>query len=179
MRNRILTAAILAAAAAGAAPAFAQTTEQLTVTGQWNGRGEPPQSLSRVVSYADLDLRQAADQETLRRRVRSTAADICNELGEKRPDRTNLGRSCEENAVRGAEDQVKFAVAQAMNGKGGEAHAAAVSPVAPPSAEGAGQPASFTTTTVTNGPIPDTPENRAKYGGPMSKAGRMTKPAGN
>lgn len=32
---------------------------------------------------------------------------------------------------------------------------------------------------VTNGPVPDTVENRAKYGKPMSNAGRMTKPAGN
>ncbi|HEY7900413.1 MAG TPA: hypothetical protein VIC25_04435 [Caulobacteraceae bacterium] len=32
---------------------------------------------------------------------------------------------------------------------------------------------------VTNGPVPDTPANRAKYGGPMSRAGRHTKPAGN
>jgi len=32
---------------------------------------------------------------------------------------------------------------------------------------------------LTNGPIPDTPANRAKYGGPMSHAGRRTAPAGN
>jgi hypothetical protein len=34
-------------------------------------------------------------------------------------------------------------------------------------------------TLVTNGPVPDTPANRAKYGGPMSNAGRHTKPVGN
>ncbi len=32
---------------------------------------------------------------------------------------------------------------------------------------------------VTNGPIPDTRENRRKYGGPMSTGGRRTTPAGN
>jgi hypothetical protein len=32
---------------------------------------------------------------------------------------------------------------------------------------------------ITNGPVPDTPENRAEYGGPMSRAGQMTTPAGN
>src|SRR5215472_2034619 len=32
---------------------------------------------------------------------------------------------------------------------------------------------------LTNGPIPDTPANRAKYGGPMSNAGKRTAPAGN
>ncbi len=32
---------------------------------------------------------------------------------------------------------------------------------------------------VTNGPVPDTAANRAKYGGPMSMTGKRTKPAGN
>ena len=32
---------------------------------------------------------------------------------------------------------------------------------------------------LTNGPVRDTPANRAKYGGPMSNAGRHTKPIGN
>jgi hypothetical protein len=32
---------------------------------------------------------------------------------------------------------------------------------------------------VSNGPVPDTRENRAKYGRPMSNAGRRTAPAGN
>lgn len=36
-----------------------------------------------------------------------------------------------------------------------------------------------TVSTVTNGPVPDTAENRAKYGQPMSRAGKMTRPAGN
>jgi hypothetical protein len=32
---------------------------------------------------------------------------------------------------------------------------------------------------VSNGPVPDTPANRAKYGKPMSNAGKRTAPAGN
>ena len=32
---------------------------------------------------------------------------------------------------------------------------------------------------VTNGPVPDTLANRAKYGKPMSNAGKKTKPIGN
>ncbi len=32
---------------------------------------------------------------------------------------------------------------------------------------------------VSNGPVADTPENRAKYGKPDSNAGNRTKPAGN
>jgi hypothetical protein len=32
---------------------------------------------------------------------------------------------------------------------------------------------------ITNGPVPDTPENRKLYGGPMSNGGRHTAPKGN
>lgn len=32
---------------------------------------------------------------------------------------------------------------------------------------------------VTNGPIPDTPSNRARYGEPLSHAGRVSAPDGN
>lgn len=38
---------------------------------------------------------------------------------------------------------------------------------------------SVTTTTVTNGPVPDTAENRAKYGQPLSRAGKRTAARGN
>ena len=49
------------------------------------------------------------------------------------------------------------------------------------SAMGAGSDvsATVTTTTVTNGPIADTPENRAKYGQPLSRAGKASKARGN
>lgn len=33
--------------------------------------------------------------------------------------------------------------------------------------------------TVTNGPVPDTPENRRAFGQPLSNAGRHTAPRGN
>ena len=42
-----------------------------------------------------------------------------------------------------------------------------------------GEPGTVTTRTVTNGPVPDTAENRAKYGQPLSRAGKRTTPAGN
>jgi hypothetical protein len=41
------------------------------------------------------------------------------------------------------------------------------------------QTAAVNTTVVTNGPIPDTRANRARYGAPMSNAGKRTAPAGN
>jgi hypothetical protein len=42
-----------------------------------------------------------------------------------------------------------------------------------------GQGASVTATTTTNGPIPDTPENRQKYGQPLSHAGKRSAAKGN
>ena len=39
--------------------------------------------------------------------------------------------------------------------------------------------ASVTTALTTNGPVPDTKANRAKYGGPMSHAGKRTAATGN
>jgi len=50
------------------------------------------------------------------------------------------------------------------------------SPVATSSPLGAQRAAAVT---VTNGPVPDTPANRALYGKPMSHAGRATDPSGN
>ncbi|HEV2530095.1 UrcA family protein [Phenylobacterium sp.] len=197
MRNPILAALAIAGLSAAAAPALAQTVEQLTVTGQWNGRGEPPATLSRIVSYDDLDLRLAADQSVLRRRIEVTAREICDELGQDRPNRTNLGRSCQDMAVNNAMQQVRFAVAQSFSTPGpayavvaptGEgADTAYVAPVGPSSssddtatsADTAAAPASYTTQTVTNGPVPDTAENRARYGGPMSNAGKHTGARGN
>ena len=43
----------------------------------------------------------------------------------------------------------------------------------------AGATTTFTNLTVTNGPVPDTAENRAKYGAPMSNAGKRTAAKGN
>ena len=39
--------------------------------------------------------------------------------------------------------------------------------------------ANLTNTMVTNGPVADTPENRAKYGQPMQQAGKRTAAKGN
>jgi hypothetical protein len=40
-------------------------------------------------------------------------------------------------------------------------------------------PAPSDATVVSNGPVPDTAANRAKYGQPLSRAGKATDPAGN
>jgi predicted secreted protein len=68
------------------------------------------------------------------------------------------------------------------NGLTADTSPAGQTPVTAPVAVAAttyAQGASVTTMTVTNGPIPDTAENRAKYGQPLSRTGRMTAARGN
>ncbi|MFL5297029.1 MAG: UrcA family protein [Phenylobacterium sp.] len=113
----------LAAAACGmaliAAPTVAQTyygptVEELTVTPRLGPDGRPA-TLSRVVSIADLDLRYDRDVREMQRRVRTTARQICNELGDTDSRLTLTQPSCTEDAVRSAQRQVNFAIAQARS----------------------------------------------------------------
>jgi UrcA family protein len=180
------------AAAAGvllaAAPAFAQEVEELTVVGRAGPDGEA-RSLSQAVSYADLDLTLAADQDALKSRVSDAARGLCDRLGEGSTSAA-FGPSCRDAAVRDAQDQMKMAIAEAPARKAAELaraeadarardqQAMAAESVAPP-ASTVVPAATYTVTTLTNGPVPDTPENRSKFGGPMSRAGARTAPAGN
>ena len=183
---------VLAAAGAvlAGAPALAQTVEELTVTGRMGPDGEPA-SLSRTVSYADLDLTMSADREVLKSRIRDTARDLCDELGENNTTYTPLVPSCRTSAYNSAMPQIRTAFAEAPSRRAyamarADADARTRAEVAA-SAESYTEPAaavvpaapSYTVRTVTNGPVPDTPENRAFYGGPMSRAGMHTAPAGN
>lgn len=178
-----LTAGLLGVSAPGLAQPV--TVEEVTVTARYGPTGEL-RSLSRVVSYSDLDLTTDAGRTALTQRIRATAHDLCLELGEQPTQSTPPVRtSCEQGAVNSAMDQMRTAVAQAQP-KNLEAAATPPPPVAeaapppePPAAPAAGQPASVTVRTVTNGPVPDTPENRRKYGGPDSRAGQRTAAAGN
>ena len=52
-------------------------------------------------------------------------------------------------------------------------------PAAPAAAADVAATTSLTNITVTNGPVPDTAENRAKYGQPLSRAGKRTAARGN
>jgi len=54
-------------------------------------------------------------------------------------------------------------------------------PPAAPAATTAGADVAATagTQVIASAPVPDTPENRAKYGGPMSHAGKHTQAKGN
>jgi UrcA family protein len=160
-------AALTAVLAATSAPAFAQDLEEVIVS----GHGRNPTSLSQTVSFADLDLNMAGDRQVLRQRIVSTARSICNQLGEPSPPMPgNLGRSCQEVAVRDAMDQVRIAVADAGANRAFAANDAGAY----------GESASATVgVAATNGPIPDTAANRARYGGPASAAGQRSRPRGN
>jgi UrcA family protein len=82
-------------------PASAQTTvEEFTVTGHVGPDNEPT-SLSKAVSYADLDLSSAEGRYELKHRISLTARYLCERLGE---DETSDGvvPSCRDVAVRDA-----------------------------------------------------------------------------
>lgn len=150
--RRILASAFIAATALSA-PALAQSVGEVTVTGQYVPPGAKPMSLSRVVSYADLDLTRPKDMALLKARISYTARRICTELAEPQPTQSNVGRSCQDQAV--ADAMSRFEVASA------------------------GTYASPASAVVTNGPVPDTHANRTVYGGPRSTAGRVTAAAGD
>ena len=166
---RLALAAGLAAAALSA-PALAQTLDELTVTARAL-HNAPAQSLSETVSYADLDLTIPKQRTILRRRVSDAAGRVCDRLNEPRPAAANLGHSCQDVAIRNASDQVRLAIADARN----LSRLAAASPAAGAFATPASAviPAS-----AGMAPIPDTRANRARYGGPMSHAGRRSGPDG-
>jgi UrcA family protein len=186
--NLFCACALLALCAGAAAPAFAQpVADEVVVIGRY-GAAEDARQLSAPVSYRDLDLRAEAGRDILKDRVRAMAHDLCRQLGEADQTAPSPAASCEQAAIDGARDQERIAF---------ETAAAPVYAVAPPAGyvapagpnpmdEAAAAPsysapasATVTTQTVTNGPVPDTPQNRAAYGGPQSNGGRRTAPVGN
>jgi len=125
MRAHTLTAiaALTLGATAAATPAAAQYAydtyrdgyvEEVVVPGSYRYRGERPMTLSRTVSYRDLDLATYHGQRVLKMRIRDTAREICRELGEPRGGGGPLLRSCEDDAVRSARGQMRFAIVRAQ-----------------------------------------------------------------
>jgi UrcA family protein len=133
-----LSAAAALACAAG--PTLAQavyapsTVDELTVYGPRLSPDGRAATLSRIVSIADLDLRYDRDVREMQRRVRTTARQICDELGESGSLHLT-GSTCVDNAVRGAQAQTRIAIAQARSGP----YYAYAVPVAPYVAPYAGQ----------------------------------------
>jgi len=170
MRFALTAAAASLAAAALAAPACAQTVEELTVTG--HTLRNAPQSLSETVSYADLDLTQKSQRAILERRVSDAAGRICDRLNEARPGAANLGHSCQEVAVRNASDQMRLAYADARE-------VSRLAQAAPAAGSYATPTSAIASAETGMSPIPDTRANRARFGAPLSHAGRRSRPNGN
>ena len=129
MRNLALATLTAAAALACGAPAMAQTVDELVVTGHLNT--SRLQSLSERVSFADLDLNRYEDRRILVLRVNDAARHVCTQLNQESRNPANLGRSCQEMAVRGALDQVRYAFADARDQAYADAYGAPVSATAP------------------------------------------------
>lgn len=178
LKTSLLCAAAAAAGLAFSMPAAAQAVSEITVMGKMGPDGQA-RSLSAPVSFADLDLTMPSDQDVLKTRIRDTARDLCAKLGE-----TNSGDAlapgCTDAAKKDAWAQAEVVIASAVpKGAPMAMSEPAPAPMAPAATSYSTPAASVTTTTVTNGPVADTPENRAKYGQPMSNAGKRTRAAGN
>ena len=113
MRNfALITAAALMAGLAAAPAVQAQTyVDEVIVEGPYGREG--PRSLSRVVSFADLDLTTPEGREVLRLRVHETAGDLCRTLQEEPDAPSALVPSCRRQAIRDARHQVKRAIDRA------------------------------------------------------------------
>ena len=84
--------------------------EKRQLTGRINGEVNPTEySLSRPVSYSDLDLTRDADYLELKARVRDTAIDLCAELDARVPGLRgdpSADRECVRTATRNAMREV-------------------------------------------------------------------------
>jgi len=99
--TRIGLMAAGAALLAGAVPSFAQSDEELVVTGRYGRAADNVQSLSQTVSYADLDLSTTAGRAEFRHRLRLTARYLCDKLGEN-DSSTGVVPSCRDAAMQDA-----------------------------------------------------------------------------
>jgi UrcA family protein len=72
-------------------------------------------SLSREVSFADLDLRTADGAYALEARVRQTARTLCRQLDVMHPVKADSSPPCYETAVEGAMIQAEAAIADARD----------------------------------------------------------------
>jgi UrcA family protein len=188
--SQLICGLAAAASLAAARPALAQpVVGEVVVIGR-GGEGPSLRSLSAPVSYADLDLTTAQGRAVLHDRIRATAADLCRRLGDQNMTGSAILPSCVTDAVDAARAQEREAYALArppVYAFAPPPPAAYVPPPEPSQADEAlaapayAAPAAATvvTQTVTNGPVPDTPQNRTRFGGPISNGGRRTAPAGN
>lgn len=95
---------LLASAAVGSVAVPAQAKGPVVVT------GPSSDTITRRVSYSDLNLASLAGEKTLKRRVGATVNDVCGELS---PSVSVDNRLCESLAWRGARPQIAQAVLRA------------------------------------------------------------------
>lgn len=108
MIRTALTAGGMACAfllASTVSPVFAQTEEEIIVTGRYGTVPDNVQTLSQNVSYADLDLSTKAGKDELRRRLSLTARFLCDKLGESTTSSPPVP-SCRDAATRDAMQRV-------------------------------------------------------------------------
>jgi len=77
-----------------------------------HGRHSDIRSLSQAVDYADLDLTTRAGADTLKFRIKATATQLCEQLGESGSS-TGPVPSCEDAATTDAMKQARIAIASA------------------------------------------------------------------
>jgi UrcA family protein len=88
-------------------PALAQDGD-IVVAGPFVQLPDGRMLSSQVISYSDLDLGYSDDRVELRRRISSTARDVCRTL-RRHSDYINLTSDCENGAISGALHQVRAA----------------------------------------------------------------------
>ncbi|HEX4051287.1 MAG TPA: UrcA family protein [Steroidobacteraceae bacterium] len=131
-RNTLVTTAVTLIAGLGiagasiavAAPAVNELPEVVveagpaikTIVGQAYGTGAPIEktTMDYHVSYADLDLVKHADVLELNKRVETAAHTACQQLDELNPIERPKLRSCMDDAVRGASQQIREAITSAQ-----------------------------------------------------------------
>lgn len=79
--------------------------DEIMVTGRYGTVPDSVQSLSRPISYADLDLGTIEGRRVLEHRVRLTARYLCGKLGETDVS-SPIVSSCHDSAVRDAMQRV-------------------------------------------------------------------------
>jgi len=107
MRKSIISGSVLILSgliSINSSTSFAQTSEDITVTGRYGRVPDSVRSLSQAVSYADLDLSTKAGKAELRHRVALTARYLCDKLGE--PATSSPPPSCRDAAVSDAMSRV-------------------------------------------------------------------------
>ncbi len=116
-------AAIGIISASELALAQTQTAAEITITGERSSKivgrstiGAPIEelTLSRKVSFSDLDLTSSAGASELEKRVNETAKDLCAELDKLRPLEPATGRDCVKKTSEPALAQAHAAITAAQ-----------------------------------------------------------------